>query len=76
MKSHYLIISSTGQAVIMDKLKSSGIDVIQSSSGLVCKTIAKLAELKELVGAEASQIHLLDSTSDLSPDIKKFISEG
>ena len=64
-------INSPEQAITIDKLKNCGCDVIQVSSGLLCKTSKSMDELKsELAGATIAELDRSDP--DLSKDAKIF----
>ena len=70
MKS-YAITGAPAQPPAIDKLKTSGAKVIQSSNGLICKTNQSIEELKNLTGG---QVEAIEDPSTQTPDIKKFLT--
>jgi len=68
---NFFTISTTEQALTIDKLKNCGCEVIQVSNGLVIKTDKSLNDIQSEIGD--SIVKELDKTDpDLSKDTKVF----
>lgn len=64
------IADAGAQTALLDKLKSSKFDVIQTGSGLVAKGDDSILELAAAEGATVNEIRNFDS---LAPDVRAFV---
>lgn len=69
---NFFTVSSTEQALTIDKLKNCGCEVIQVSNGLVVKTDKSLQDIQKEIG-EAIARDLDKNDPDLSKDTKVFV---
>lgn len=68
---NFYTVSSTEQAITIDKLKNCGCEVIQVSNGLVVKTDKSLQDVQKEIG-DAIARDLDKNDPDLSKDTKVF----
>lgn len=69
---NFFTVSSTEQALTIDKLKNCGCEVIQVSNGLVVKTDKSLQDIQKEIG-DAIARDLDKNDPDLSKDTKVFV---
>lgn len=72
---NFAITGLRDQAQALDKLKTVGAQVIQSSNGLVCKTTLSLAELEQTLGKGSGRIEPITEIAAQSPDVQKFLAD-
>ena len=76
---NFNLAASEHQATLMQQIKSSGGDVIQTGSGLCAKTPMSEDEFKEFIATVANSgigvEKITGATKDLTPDVKAFLGQ-
>ena len=72
----YEITNSAGdvQTTLMDKLKSQGCNVIQTSSGIVVRSQDRIEEFAKTCALDLACIKEIKPSDELAPDVQAFMS--